>query len=171
LADYRVIVLMGVAGTGKTTVGRQLAQALGWPFYDGDDFHPPANVAKMAAGRPLTDADRQPWLTALRALIDQQLARGETAVVACSALKEAYRTILLPNDPCLALVHLTGSPQLIQERLQQRQGHFFAAHLLADQLATLEPPPNAVIVDVRLSPQKIVAAIRQSLSNRPELSS
>jgi gluconokinase len=163
LSNYRVIVLMGVAGTGKSTVGRQLAQALAWPFYDGDDFHPQANIDKMAAGQPLTDADRRPWLQALRALIERQLAREETAVIACSALKERYRAILLPDGPRLALVHLTGSDHLIQERLQQRQGHFFSTMLLADQLASLEPPAADLTVDIALTPAEIVATIRQAL--------
>jgi gluconokinase len=163
LPDYRVIVLMGVAGTGKTTIGRLLAQALGWPFFDGDDFHPRTNIEKMAAGEPLTDADRRPWLQALCALIEQQLREGKTAVVACSALKASYRTQLLPPDPRVALVHLTGSYSLLQERLQQRRGHFFDANLLSDQLATLEPPSESLTIDVRLSPADIVAHICQHL--------
>jgi gluconokinase len=150
---------MGVAGTGKTTTGRLLAQALGWPFFDGDDFHPRANIDKMAAGEPLTDADRRPWLQALRALIEQQLREGKTAVVASSALKASYRAQLLTSDPHVALVHLTGSYSLLQERLQQRRGHFFDANLLTDQIATLEPPFESLTIDVRLSPADIVAHI------------
>jgi gluconokinase len=159
LADYRVIVLMGVAGSGKTTVGRLLAQELGWPFFDGDDFHPRANIKKMAAGEPLTDADRRPWLQTLRALIEQQLTEGKTAVIACSALKASYRAQLLLPNPRVALVHLTGSYSLLQERLQQRRGHFFDANLLTDQLATLEPPAESLTIDVRFSPADIVAHI------------
>jgi gluconokinase len=168
LADYRIVVLMGVAGTGKSTVGQLLAQRLGWPFFDGDDFHPQANVDKMAAGRPLTDADRWPWLAALRGLIGQKLERGETAVIACSALKASYRARLLPDDPRLALVHLTGSPALIQERLQARPGHFFDASLLTDQLTTLEPPQEAaaLTVDIQLAPAEIVTTICRHLSSQ-----
>ncbi len=157
---------MGVAGTGKTTVGQQLALALGWPFFDGDDFHPQANKDKMAAGQPLTDDDRWPWLAALRGLIEQKLKEEETAVVACSALKASYRTYLLPDDPRLALVHLTGPRTLIQERLQARPGHFFDASLLSDQLAVLDPPSasEALTVDCQLASTEIVTTIYRYLS-------
>jgi uncharacterized protein len=164
VAPYRIVLLMGVAGSGKTTVGRLLAQTLGWPFFDGDDFHSQANIDKMAAGQPLTDADRQPWLQNLRTLIERQLAQGETAVIACSALKESYRTQLLPPDSPIALVHLTGSYELIQERLQQRRDHFFTAELLADQYAALEPPAATLTVNGHHSPADIVAIVRQALA-------
>lgn len=166
--NCQIVVLMGVAGTGKTTVGRQLAQTLGWPFFDGDDFHPQASIDKMAAGRPLTDEDRWPWLAALRELIGQKLDGGETAVIACSALKASYRHRLLPDDSRLVLVHLTGSRALIQERLQARPGHFFDTDLLTDQLATLEPPQAeaALTVDIQLAPAEIVTTICQHLSSQ-----
>src|SRR5438132_7357806 len=108
---------MGVAGSGKTRVGRALAESLGWPFYDADDFHPPANVAKMAAGIPLTDEDRAPWLAALRAHIDARLAAGDNTVIACSALKKAYREVLIADPGRVKLVYLSGSRELLHDRL------------------------------------------------------
>src|SRR4051812_9707310 len=128
-----VIILMGVAGSGKTTVGEKLASALGWGFRDADDFHPPANVAKMSAGAPLTDEDRAPWLAAIRAHIDACLARGENAVVTCSALKERYRQVLLADPSRVKLVYLTGSPSLLAERIGGRHGHFMKPEMLQSQ--------------------------------------
>lgn len=160
-----VIVLMGVAGCGKTTVGQQLAAALGWEFRDADDFHPPANVAKMSAGTPLTDADRAPWLTAIRAHLDVHLARGTGCVVTCSALKERYRAVLLGTDgPArVQLVHLTGSPALLAARIGGRQGHFMKPEMLQSQLATLEPPRDALSVDITPPPAEIVGEILRRL--------
>lgn len=159
-----IILLMGVAGSGKTTIGLQLATALGWDFRDADDFHPPLNVAKMAAGLPLDDRDRLPWLEAIRAHIDACLARGESAVVTCSALKESYRQLLIGNPAQVKLVHLSGDPDVIFARLRQRQGHFMKPAMLQSQLATLEPPADAFTVDIALSPAEIVARIRRALS-------
>src|SRR5450631_3517955 len=119
-----VILIMGVAGSGKTTVGRALADALGWSFRDADDFHPAATVAKMSAGHPLTDADRAPWLAAIRAHIAACLARREPAVVTCSALKEKYRAALVTDAAQVKLVHLTGDPKLIAKRIATRSDHF-----------------------------------------------
>lgn len=160
-----VIVLMGVAGCGKTTVGHQLAAALGWEFRDADEFHPPANVAKMSAGTPLTDADRAPWLAAIRAHLDAHLARGTGCVVTCSALKERYRAVLLgPDGPArVQLVHLTGSPELLAARIGGRQGHFMKPEMLQSQLATLEPPRDALSVDITPPPAAIVAEILRRL--------
>jgi gluconokinase len=143
-----VVLLMGVCGCGKTTVGRRLAGALGWPFRDADDLHPPANVAKMASGRPLDDGDRRPWLAAVRAEIDRLLAAGGGGVVACSALKRAYRAALGAGRPGVRLVHLTGEPELLAGRLRRRRGHFMPPELLASQLATLEPPARALVIDI-----------------------
>lgn len=154
---------MGVAGSGKTTVGRRLAETLGWPYVEGDDLHPPANREKMAAGIPLTDADRLPWLRELRARIEHALTAGENAVVACSALKSSYREVLAGGLEEVRFVHLTGSPELIRERLAERPGHFMKAGMLDSQLAALEPPADAVEVDVARSPDEIVAEIRQRL--------
>src|SRR5690349_21134943 len=129
---------MGVAGSGKTTVGAMLAGRLGWQYADADDFHPVANVEKMAAGHPLTDEDRWPWLHAIRAWIDAQLARGQPGVVTCSALKRVYRDVL--RRPGAQLVYLQGSRELIARRISARHGHFFRPGLLDTQLASLEEP-------------------------------
>lgn len=159
-----VIVLMGVAGSGKTTIGLKLAAALRWSFRDADDFHPPENVAKMSAGTPLTDEDRTPWLSAIRAYIEACLERGESAVVTCSALKESYRVILVKDAAGVHLVHLTGGFELILERMNRRQGHFMKPEMLRSQFATLEPPGNALAIDIDRSPEEIVSEIRQALS-------
>ena len=159
-----VIVLMGVAGSGKTTVGQKLAAELGWSFRDADEFHPPENVAKMSSGLPLTDRDRAPWLAAIRAHIDACLARGEGAVVTCSALKEAYRRALLADPARVKLVHLTGDFALLSARIGARQGHFMKPEMLQSQLATLESPRDALAVDITPPPGEIVAHIRRALS-------
>lgn len=158
-----IVIVMGVAGSGKTTIGRLLAESLGWPYCEGDDLHPPANLQKMAAGIPLTDADRLPWLRELRARIERRLAAGENEVIACSALKASYREILTGGHAEVRFVHLTGSPALIRERLAHRTGHFMKATMLDSQLAALEPPADAVKVDVARSPEEIVAEIRARL--------
>lgn len=135
-----VLVVMGVAGVGKTTVGRALADQLGWDFLDADDLHPPANVAKMARGEGLTDADRAPWLEAVRALIGARLAEGVPAVLACSALKQRYRRALAAGDARVRFVWLDAPAEVIAERLVARRGHFAGDALLPGQLDALEPP-------------------------------
>jgi gluconokinase len=157
-----VVVLMGVAGCGKTTVGQKLAAALGWSFRDADEFHPPANIAKMAAGVPLDDADREPWLAAIRAHIAETLARGENAVVTCSALKARYREAVVPDPARVKLVHLHGSYDQILERLRARPGHFMKPAMLQSQFADLEVPTDALTLDVSRAPEELVAAIRQT---------
>lgn len=159
LKEPRVILIMGVAGSGKTTVGRLLAQTLGWRFTDADDFHPPANVAKMTSGVALTDEDRAPWLAALRAHLDARLLAGENAVVACSALKQAYRDVLIADPGRVKLVHLHGSRALLHERLSGRTGHFMKPALLDSQLAELEPAAAALVADIAAPPADIVATI------------
>ncbi|HEX9464274.1 MAG TPA: gluconokinase [Alphaproteobacteria bacterium] len=162
-----IVILMGVAGAGKTTVGESLAQRLGARFIEGDTFHPAANVEKMRAGTPLSDDDRLPWLAAIAGEIGRCLARGETAVIACSALKRAYRTILIGGRAAVRVVHLEGTPSLIQARLDARRGHYMPASLLPSQFAALEPPATdeaAVSVDVSGAPQDIVAAICAALN-------
>lgn len=162
----RVIVLMGVTGTGKTTVGRILAERLGARFAEGDAYHPPANVAKMRSGTPLGDADRWPWLEAIRADMAGWLAAGETAVVACSALRRAYRDVLRRAGPEVRFVHLAGPEPLIAGRLAGRRGHYMPPGLLPSQLATLEDPlgePDVVQVEVRGAPEAIVERILASL--------
>jgi gluconokinase len=159
-----VIVLMGVAGSGKTTVGRALAAQLGWTFRDADEFHPPANVDKMSHGLPLTDGDRRPWLAAIRAYIDETLARGDSAVVTCSALKERYRRIIVPDPATVKLVHLAGDFELIAERMRARDGHFMKPEMLSSQFADLEPPRDALTVDIAQPPEVMVAQIRNALA-------
>lgn len=161
-----VFVIMGVSGSGKTTVGLALAQKLGVPFYDGDNFHPPENVAKMASGIPLDDDDRYPWLVRLHDLIADHLARGETAVVACSALKKNYRDQLRQGNEGVYLVYLQGSLNLIRERMQARQAHFMKAEMLHSQFEALEPPSahNTLIVSVEQGVDSIVNYILQSVS-------
>ncbi|MCC7146771.1 MAG: gluconokinase [Phycisphaeraceae bacterium] len=154
-----VILLMGVSGVGKTTVGRLLAERLGCELADADDLHPPANKQKMAAGVPLNDQDRGPWLDRVRAEIDAALRSGAMLVVACSALKEAYRQRLGAKRPGVRLVFLTGPKELIGQRLKARQGHFMPAGLLDSQLADLEEPGSATRIDVSASPREIVAQI------------
>ena len=162
-----VIVVMGVSGTGKTTVGVCLTAHLGWEFIEGDRLHPPANVAKMTSGQPLDDADRAPWLAAVAQAIDDCRSRGRHAVLACSALKKSYRRIIIGDRPDVRLVYLEGSRARIAERLAARRGHFMPASLLDSQFASLEPPaaderpiaasiepPAAVIVD------RILAALQ-----------
>jgi gluconokinase len=159
-----IVVLMGVSGSGKTTIGRQLATRLGCEFLDGDDFHPTANVAKMAAGRPLTDAEREPWLGRLNALLRERETRGETVVLACSALKASYRARLMQGLARCELVFLQGSVDLIRSRLEARRHRYMPALLLESQFAALEPPRDAIAVDVNADPQSCVAAIVQRMA-------
>jgi gluconokinase len=159
-----VILLMGVAGSGKTTIGRQLAAELGWSFADADQFHPPANVAKMSAGQALDDTDRGPWLAAVRAHIDAQLAASRNAVVTCSALKESYRAALCGDPGAVRLVYLKGTREVLWSRLSQRQDHFMKPAMLDSQLATLEEPATALVIDIAQPPGQIVPSIRRGLS-------
>jgi gluconokinase len=157
-----IVILMGVSGVGKTTIGRVLAADLGWPFLDADDFHPAANVEKMRRSLPLDDADREPWLEALRGAIRDRLARGESAVLACSALKESYRG-LLRVDPSVRFVHLKVDPEVLQRRLAQRREHFFAPELLASQLEALEDPKDALGIDAADAPETVARRIAHAL--------
>lgn len=156
-----VILLMGVSGAGKTTVGQLLAEQLGWQFADGDDYHSAANVEKMRNGVPLTDADRGPWLETLRALIAGWLASQQSAVLACSALKRSYRESLCISTE-VRLAYLRGTPQLLQQRLRARVGHYMTERMLASQLAALEEPDDAMAIDIDIDrpPAEIVAEIR-----------
>jgi gluconokinase len=150
------LIFMGVAGGGKTTVATLFAKKTGAVFYEGDDFHPPENVAKMRAGIPLNDTDRKKWLQALRKIIVRALAKKEFAVLACSALKAKYRDELAADDARVKFVHLTGPRTLIAERLKNRRGHFMPAALLESQFAILEPPSDALVFNCEKSPEKIV---------------
>ncbi|MFP4344504.1 MAG: gluconokinase [Anaerolineales bacterium] len=154
-----VIVLMGVAGAGKTTIGKRLSRRLGWSFYEGDDFHPPENVEKMRQGIPLTDEDRVPWLRALHRLVQRLLERNEDAVLACSALKQSYRERLMRGDEGVRFVYLKGSYDLIRHRLQSREGHYADADLLDSQFGALEEPAGVVTVEVSRPPDEVVETI------------
>jgi gluconokinase len=161
-----IVIVMGVTGSGKTTVGRLLADNLGWTFADADDFHPAANIEKMRQGIPLNDEDRRPWLRALRDQIADWIAQSSNVVLACSALKIFYRQELAVVSE-VRFVYLKGSRTLIAERLHSRHGHFANEQILAGQFADLEEPndgENAVTVEIDASPQQIIAAIRQKLA-------
>jgi gluconokinase len=159
-----IIVLMGVSGSGKTTVGQELTRQLGWPFVDADDFHPAANIAKMHRGEPLTDEDRRPWLAAIHQRLLEASHRGENVVLGCSALKHAYQEYLQHEEPeRIVYIYLHGSEELIRQRLAGRKGHFMNPNLLHSQFETLEPPDHAIEVDIAPPPAEIAADIRRKL--------
>jgi carbohydrate kinase (thermoresistant glucokinase family) len=147
-ASLRAIVVMGVSGAGKSTVGAALAARLGWEYVDGDEAHPAANLDKMRRGIPLEDADRWPWLRSLHRTLTERLARGARVVVACSALTSAYRAALVGDEVGVVFVYLRGQPDLLAARLATRPSHFMAPSLLQSQLDLLEPPADGVVVDV-----------------------
>ncbi len=157
-----IVIVMGVVGAGKTTIGQMLAARLGWEFFDADDFHPASNVEKIRNGVPLNDGDREPWLDGLRAAIAQWIGEGRKAVLACSALKRGYRQ-KLEAGPQVHFVYLKGTQGVIAERLRARQGHFAGEAILASQLADLEEPGSALTVEINQAPQHIVAEIRKGL--------
>lgn len=163
--DVPILILSGVAGSGKTTVGRALARRLGCAFYDGDDLHPPQNVAKMAGGEPLDDADRAPWLARLRELIATLQAQNQSAVIACSALKKAYRDRLARDATNVTFVYLQGSFDLIYARLRARRDHYMSAAMLQSQFEALEPPTSgeAIVVHIDDSVEAIVESIISTL--------
>ncbi|HJS87551.1 MAG TPA: gluconokinase [Acetobacteraceae bacterium] len=164
-----VVVVMGVSGSGKTTIARGVADRLGWDMLEGDAFHPPSNVEKMSHGIPLDDADRMPWLRAIAQAIDTALAASRCTVVACSALKRSYRDILIGPRKNVALVYLQGSRALLEERMRRRAGHFMPPSLLDSQLATLEEPtPDEapITVSVAPPPERIVDAVIEALRGR-----
>jgi gluconokinase len=158
-----IVIVMGVTGAGKTTIGRALGAALGWEFHDGDDLHGAASKRKMHQGIALDDSDRAPWLSAIRQLIEAMLSEGRDGVVACSALKQAYRDEIVVDPSLVKVVYLKGSKEIIAERLRERTGHFMNSDLLQSQFDTLEEPRDAIVVDVAAAPEAIVNEIRAKL--------
>ena len=156
------VLVMGVTGSGKTTIGRHLSAVMGWPFYDADDFHSQDNIRKMASGVPLTDEDRGPWLRQLQQLISQRNEQGENGVLACSALKAVYRSIL-SADADVAVVYLKAHPDLIRSRLDTRVGHYMPQRLIESQFLDLEEPKEAIIIDAARPREQIVTAVRSQL--------
>ena len=158
-----VVILMGVSGVGKTTIGRMLAEQLGWALIDADDFHPPANIEKMSRGEPLSDEDRRPWLTAIRREIKAWLATGIDGIVACSALKAAYRARLMRDGEPITFVYLRGSFDLITQRMRQRQEHYMKPGMLRSQFDALEEPADALAIDVDGVPEAVAQRVRAAM--------
>jgi gluconokinase len=158
-----IIIVMGVAGSGKTTIGTLLAHELGWEFLDADDFHPSSNLVKMEKGIPLTDSDRAGWLSSLKTKLEERSRNGSPLVLACSALKEKYREKLRINE-FVQFVYLQGAFQQIEERLQKRKGHFMSSKMLASQFETLEEPADALTIDAGRTPLEIISTIRTGLN-------
>lgn len=161
------VILTGVSGSGKSTIGQALADRLGWRFCDADDLHDAASVERIRRNQPLDDADRAPWLTRVRGVIEEMKRAGTPVVIACSALKERYRRVLAEGLSGVRFVFLTGDPSLLLARLEARRGHFAGPALLASQLADLEPPDDALYIDVSLPVDAIVDRIRADLEQRP----
>ncbi len=159
----QALIIMGVAGSGKTTVGEALADKLNWQFADADNFHPAENVVKMSQGTPLTDTDRQPWLFALQQHIQSCLENGQSLIVACSALKQHYRDILRAADPRVSFVYLKGSYELILSRMQARTDHFMKPEMLQSQFVVLEEPANALTIEIAADTEAIVLSIMEAL--------
>ncbi len=160
----KVCIIMGVSGTGKSTIGKLLSEKLGVPFYDGDDFHPPGNIEKMTSGTPLTDADRYDWLIALNRLALEHRETG--AVIACSALKASYRDILRTEIPeSMQFIHLEGSFELVKSRMENRSSHFMPSALLKSQFDTLEPPKDAISIAISKDPESILKDILEQMNN------
>lgn len=163
-----IVILMGVSGSGKTTIGKRLSEGLGWAFFEGDEFHPQSNIAKMGKGIPLSDKDRQPWLNALKELTRQLIHKEESAVIACSALKEAYRQFLQHENKEVCFVYLKGDYELIEKRLEERSNHYMKAGLLSSQFADLQEPEEVITVDIRKDPEEIVRSIQEELRRLKE---
>ncbi len=164
----QVLIIAGVAGVGKTTVGRLLAIDLGWEFCEGDDFHPPGNLQKMVAGVPLTDQDRWPWLQALKDELGRAIREERSLVVACSLLRKSYRKVLINDFDPVRAVFLQAEEHLIQERLSRRDPHFFPRELLQSQLETWEEPEEGIVVDASQAPAEIVRELKKKLGLEKE---
>jgi gluconokinase len=164
----QAVVLMGVAGSGKTAVGMQVAQKLGWIFLDADNFHPPANIEKMKHGIPLNDQDRAPWLQRLHDELQHQMAEGHSVILACSALKESYRKVLRDEVSPPTFVYLDVDPETIRDRLQHRTAHFFPKQLMESQFAALEKPKDAIIIDARRPLADVVDQVIRALTASPK---
>src|SRR3984893_9356739 len=164
----QAVVLMGVAGSGKTAVGMQVAEKLGWVFLDADDFHPPANIEKMKHGIPLNDQDRAPWLQRLHDELQRQMAEGRSVILACSALKETYRKVLRDEVSPPTFVYLDVDPETIRDRLQHRTAHFFPKELMESQFAALEKPKGAIIIDARKPLDVVVDQVIHTLTASPK---
>jgi gluconokinase len=161
--NTRFVIVMGVSGSGKSSVGKLLAEQLGWEFYDADDFHPPENVARMAKGIPLSDSDRAPWLSLLNKLIGSSLKADRPGVLACSALKEGYRRQLMDGNDGIQIVYLKGSYDLIWSRMEKRTNHYMKPHMLKSQFDTLEEPTHALTTHIAMPIDDIVQAILKQL--------
>lgn len=157
------LIVMGVSGCGKSTIGRLLAERLGWPFYDGDDFHPSVNIAKMSQGIPLDDVDRAGWLDTLTALIRENLQAGRSGVLACSALKQRYRDQLNVDPAQVKFIYLKGSYALIKARMQSRPGHYMKPGMLDSQFATLEEPRDTITVEIDRAVEEVVDEVMRRL--------
>jgi gluconokinase len=158
-----LIILMGVSGSGKTTIGKRLAEELHWQFIDADQFHSLENIQKMSQGIPLTDSDRLPWLSTLHDFIQQQSKAKRNTVLACSALKSSYRQLLQAEDLSIQWIYLKGTAELLQQRVQARQGHYMSPELLSSQFEILEEPEGAIVIDIAQSPEAIVQEIKAQL--------
>ena len=162
-----IVILMGVSGVGKTTIGQVLSEKLGWPLFDADEFHSPASIEKMRNGIPLEDADRWPWLDRMNAMLVEKEGRGDSVLLACSALKQVYRDRLAKGTADLRWIYLKGSFDLIRKRLEARKGHYMKAGLLESQFATLEEPGSAFDIDTADTPDAIADIIRHRLQASP----
>ena len=158
-----LLILMGVAGSGKTTIGKLLSEAIGWKFFDGDDFHPKENIERMRRGVALTDKDREIWLDRLHNLVREINHKGESGILAFSALRKAYRVRVAKGIDGLQFVYLNGDPALLKQRVKDRKGHYFGADLLESQFETLEEPEGIIMVDVAGEPEEVVARVRKVL--------
>ena len=162
-----IVILIGVSGVGKTTIGQVLSDKLGWALFDADEFHSPASIEKMRNGIPLQDADRWPWLDRMNAMLVEKEGRGESVLLACSALKQVYRDRLAKGTADLRWIYLKGSFDLIRKRLEARKGHYMKAGLLESQFATLEEPGNALDIDIADTPDAIADTILRRLQASP----